>query len=78
MKLFLYWCIFKMSNPNGSLEKHFSVALEDPGQQGVQWDLISSSLALEVFIDNLLLILIEGAARARSDITEELTWAIAL
>lgn len=41
-------------------------------------DLISSSLALEVFIDNLLLILIEGAARARSDITEELTWAIAL
>lgn len=49
MKLFLYWCIFKMSKPNGSLEKHFSVALEDPGQQGVQWDLISSSLALEVF-----------------------------
>lgn len=27
------------------------------GQQGVQWDLISSSLALEVFIDNLLLIM---------------------
>ena len=49
MKLFLYWCIFKMSKPNGSLEKHFSVALEDPGQQGVQRDLISSSLALEVF-----------------------------
>lgn len=49
-----------------------SVALEEPGQQGVQWDLISGSLTQSSSTIVLLRSSLRRVSKAELDISEEL------